>query len=247
MRDEPGRCGDRVAAGVTMRVFRVLLTLLLLLPFTGCSYVASLFPDKQKQYQYTTEIPPLEVPPDLSISTVSGARWRNPDGSTSAASPGTSPVAAGPDEASDEATSKATLAQNTEDVPLIELALPFADAWNDVGRALGRMKVEISDRNRTDAVYYVYYGGPKEKYQDKGVWDDIASLFSGDGESAQEYRIKLEEHKTGQRATTDVFLFDSDGQPVRQGPPLDLLKQLHQELQKLSSAAGGDGSNKSSP
>src|SRR5690606_33531320 len=124
MRDEPGRCGDRVAAGVTMRVFRVLLTLLLLLPFTGCSYVASLFPDKQKQYQYTTEIPPLEVPPDLSISTVSGARWRNPDGSTSAASPGTSPVAAGPDEASDEATSKATLAQNTEDVPLIELALP---------------------------------------------------------------------------------------------------------------------------
>lgn len=231
-----------------MRVFTLLLTPLLL-PLAGCSYIASLFPDKQKQYQYTSEIPALEVPPDLSISTVSGARWRNPDGTTSPKSPETSPVVPAasdaPDEA-DETAGKAILAQNTEDVPLIELASPFADAWNDVGRALGRMKIEVSDRNRADGVYYVYYGGTKEQSQDKGMWDDIASLFTGEGESAQEYRIKLEEHKTAKRATTDVYLFDSDGEPVRQGPRLELLKQLHQELQKFSAVAGKTAADESS-
>lgn len=219
----------------------------LALVLTGCSYIASLFPDKQKQYQYTTEIPALEVPPDLSISTVTGARWKNPDGSTSGGPrlPASAEPAESADTSGDDSENKVTLAQNTEDVPLIELVMPFTDAWNDVGRALGRMKIEISDRNRQDGVYYVYYGGPKEKYQDKGVWDDISSLFSGSPEGAQEYRVKLEEHKTAKRVMTDVFLFDSDGQPVRQGAPLDLLKQLHQELQKMA-ATGKHGTGEMS-
>ncbi|OYV20391.1 MAG: hypothetical protein CG441_409, partial [Methylococcaceae bacterium NSM2-1] len=32
---------------------------------SACSYVKSLFPDKEKDYQYTTEIPPLILPDDL--------------------------------------------------------------------------------------------------------------------------------------------------------------------------------------
>lgn len=225
-----------------LRGFRTLALLPLAVSLAGCSYIASFFPDKQKQYQYTSEIPPLEVPPDLSLSTVTGARWRGPEGAgpaKSAAPEVAAPEVAAPadDDKSGADGGKAILAQNTEDVPLIELPMPFSDAWNDVGRALGRMKVEVSDQNRTDGVYYVYYGGPKEKYRDQGVWEDIAALFSGEGDGALEYRVKLEEHKGGSRTSTDVFLFDSDGQPVRQGPPLDLLKQLHQELQKLPASS----------
>jgi outer membrane protein assembly factor BamC len=33
---------------------------------TACGYVKSLFPDKEKDYQFTTEIPPLTLPPDLA-------------------------------------------------------------------------------------------------------------------------------------------------------------------------------------
>jgi outer membrane protein assembly factor BamC len=33
---------------------------------SACSYIQSLFPDKEKDYQYTTEIAPLVVPPQLS-------------------------------------------------------------------------------------------------------------------------------------------------------------------------------------
>jgi len=211
---------------------RFLVLLVGSLGLAGCSIVTGLFPDKQKQYQYTSEIPALEVPPDLSMSTISGAKWNRaaPEQQQSATAGDGATSAAGP-----AALRRATLAQNTEDVPLIEVAAAFPEAWNDVGRALGRMKVEVSDQNRSDGVYYIYYGGSARKHEDKGVWGDIADLFSGGDDGAREYRLKLEEHKTAQRVSTDVFLFDSDGEPIRQGPALNLLKQLHREIQGLSS------------
>src|SRR5512137_952665 len=50
----------------------------------GCSTISGWFPDKHKQYQYSTEIPPLEIPPDLTTSTIDGvnsnrrAAWESP-------------------------------------------------------------------------------------------------------------------------------------------------------------------------
>ena len=41
-----------------------------LLNVSGCSYVKTLFPDKEKDYQYTTEIPPLILPEDLKKSHI---------------------------------------------------------------------------------------------------------------------------------------------------------------------------------
>jgi uncharacterized lipoprotein len=213
----------------------------LLLGLAGCSAIAGLFPDKQKQYQYTSEIPALEVPPDLSISTVAGAKWRRP-GDAATGGDGSGEAAPAAAAGSGAAAPRATLAQNTEDVPLIEVAAAFPDAWNDVGRALGRLKVEVSDQNRSDGIYYVYYGGSKAKRQSQGMWDDIKDLFAGEADGGQEYRLKLEEHKTDKRVATDVFMFDDQGDPVRQGPPLDLLKQLHREIQNLAAVDSGEDS-----
>ncbi|MBM4200536.1 MAG: outer membrane protein assembly factor BamC [Gammaproteobacteria bacterium] len=224
------------------------LLLLCSLGLSGCSFLGSLFPDKQRQYQYTTEIPPLEVPPDLSMSTMSGARINRGAGPAGAlgATPDGEARAASPAPASGQGEPKTvTLAQNTEDVPLIELSSPFAQAWSDVGRALGRLKIEVSDQNRSEGVYYVYYGGPAKAYEDRGMWGDISDLFSGGGDKAKEYRIKLEEHKTAKRISTDVFLFDEEGQPVTGGPPLELLKKMHAQLIEL--AASGEGPRVSLP
>jgi len=51
---------------------------------SACSYVKSLFPDKEKDYQYTTEIPPLILPDDLKKNQI-------PDVPTSASSRPSSP------------------------------------------------------------------------------------------------------------------------------------------------------------
>jgi outer membrane protein assembly factor BamC len=47
-----------------------LLAAVLLANLSACSYVKSLFPDKEKDYQYTTEIPPLIYPKDLAKGDV---------------------------------------------------------------------------------------------------------------------------------------------------------------------------------
>lgn len=43
------------------------------LNLSACSYIQSLFPDKEKEYQFTTEIPPLVLPQDLSQGTAGKA------------------------------------------------------------------------------------------------------------------------------------------------------------------------------
>lgn len=40
---------------------------------SGCSYIKSLFPDKEKDYQYTTEIAPLKLPPDIGQTSLATA------------------------------------------------------------------------------------------------------------------------------------------------------------------------------
>ena len=56
------------------RIITLLISSAVLSSLSACSYVKSLFPDKEKDYQYTTEIPPLILPGDLNNSLIPGAR-----------------------------------------------------------------------------------------------------------------------------------------------------------------------------
>jgi uncharacterized lipoprotein len=98
-----------------------------------------------------------------------------------------------------------------------------------VSRSLGRLELEISDQNRSDGVFYVYYGGETKKYEDRGIMADLAALFTGDGAKAQEYRVKLEE-KGG---FTNIYILDQSGKAVSDGPGFELLKRLNDKLQSL--------------
>ena len=48
-----------------MKLLRVLLICGIAVILTGCSYVQSLFPDKERDYQYTAEIPLINYPAEL--------------------------------------------------------------------------------------------------------------------------------------------------------------------------------------
>ena len=250
-------------------LLRGALALVLMFALPACSYVASLFPDKQKQYRYSSEIPELEIPPDLTSSTIEGARQAKRSAATeeesvsadsgrtsggeepgSADSGGTSggeepastdsertsaekaPAESSPSpaqEKSDKSSAPSTtLAQGTDDVPLIEIEEPFAEAWNDTSRALGRLRVEISDQNRSDGMFYVYYGGDK-KYKDRGMLGDLVDLLTGAGDKPQEFRIKLEERS----GFTNIYVLEPSGKAVSNGPGFDLLQKLNEKLQNL--------------
>jgi outer membrane protein assembly factor BamC len=219
----------------------------------GCETIGSLFPDKQKQYKYSTEIPPLEIPPDLTSSTIEGAV--SPRGATAGdeTASGASVVTATSGETSGEAPAAeaesprpaasaskgdeaATLAQSSDNVPLIEIDAPLEIAWIEVAKALGRMEIEISDQNRADGLYYVYYGGDKKPYEDRGFFGDVAEMFGKGVEQSKEFRIKLEQKG---KATT-VYVLDADSKPQMEGPGFELLKHLHETLQSMAAPGQGE-------
>lgn len=237
-----------------------------LLGLQGCSVLAGLFPDKQKQYQYSTEIPPLEIPPDLLASTIQGARQshKNPQqpeadrfaptdlslsdptlaSSLPPVSPGMVEPATSADtdtDTGDEASSSSgsdryVLAESSDGTPLIEINQPYPAAWNTVGRALGRLKLKISDQNRSDGLYYVYQGERSESPPEHGLLSELMGFITGKPTRGQEFRLRVEEH--GQM--TYVMVVDDNHQPIRTGEGLELLKQLYGGLQKLSATASDE-------
>jgi outer membrane protein assembly factor BamC len=224
--------------------------------FTGCSTISSWFPDKQKEYQYQSEIPPLEVPPDLTSSTIDGVNgsrrpsWESPaspDGQEpgSAVTARESTPAPGaemtPESARALGESKAhpapVLAESTQDDPLIEVQAPMDITWAEVNKALGRLKLEIIDENRSDGLFFVHYAGEAKApgEGENGFFGDVASMFGVGPASSQEYRIKLQE----KNKVTSIYVLNTEGKPQRSGPGLELLKQLNDTLQ--NTALGGKG------
>ena len=225
----------------------------------GCSTISGWFPDKQKQYQYSTEIPPLEIPPEMDSSTIDGVAQKRPDWQSPAESTETkagvessgSEIPAAPPTEMSPATAKAykagkghpppVLAQSSEDVPLIEVQAPFDIAWAEVNKALGRMKLEITDQNRSDGVYFVRYGD--KPYEDRGFFGDVAEMFGNEPEGSKEYRIKLEQ----KGEATSIYVLDTDGKPQRSGSGLKLLKRLHETMQNTGLGSKGEKAETPAP
>ena len=57
-----------------------LIAVAMLSMLSACTYVKSLFPDKEKDYQYTTEIPPMILPADLKANYVPSLPTSAPSG-----------------------------------------------------------------------------------------------------------------------------------------------------------------------
>lgn len=204
----------------------------------GCTYIASLFPDKQKQYRYHSEIPPLEIPPDLSSSTIEGAATAAAQ--AEALRPKEEPTPGVTAEAEPvEPDPKTTLAQSLSDVPLIEVDAPFEDAWRSVNRALGRAKLEVVGEDQAKGIFEVYYNGTGQRApEDVGLF---SALFGGASDStASAFRVHVEQ----KGKITQVFVTDGRDDPQQSGLGLELLKTIHAQFQQSASASpasGGEG------
>jgi len=239
------------------RLVYLLVSLTLSSGLAGCSFLASLFPDKQKQYQYSTEIPPLEIPSGLTASTIEGVRQSrqavretgggdvmSPDqtfdsssvvGGLPPLSPEMARAASEPQQPEPEAEAEArslsgryVLAENADGTPLIEISEPYPVAWNSVGRALGRLRLKISDQNRSDGLYYVHPGERDESAPEHGLLSELFGYLTGKPVHGEEYRLRLEDRGE----TTYVTVVDAKNQPLTGDEGLELLKRLQEGLQK---------------
>lgn len=215
------------------KAYFLLTGLLLLLNISACSSIKSFFPDKEKDYQLTSEIPALIIPPDLSNNSI-----QDSDVTEETVVEDNRPVSQRFERAIPETDEKENK-QNSDGKDKVD----FADGstrihfngtlertWRKVGKALTRHSIEITDRNKKERIYLVQYDPDFKKVEDGSLWDEVLFIFAGDPAQEQEYGIKLVENKT----VTKIFVLDENDQPLSEGAGLKLLNLLHKTLQEDS-------------
>lgn len=232
------------------------LIVTVLLNLSGCGYIKSLFPDKEKDYQYTTEIPALIMPDDLKKNYIPGMAATAPStpplGADADADAALPPVTAPVEEAASPAptTNESAVtppvdAVSTESEPEIpdeaikierikfnegenrlRINVPFARAWRIVSKALSRNSIEVTERNRDARTFAVRYDPEDRKITDGSYWDDIRFLFLGIQTYEKPYLVKLEENNR----QTDITALDEDGQLLTDAGSVKLLTLLEETI-----------------
>ncbi|WP_024301557.1 outer membrane protein assembly factor BamC [Pseudogulbenkiania sp. MAI-1] len=135
---------------------------------------------------------------------------------------------------------KQTQAPETPNSQIVDGKLTVNDgfdrAWRRVGLALDRIGLVVSDRNRSQGIYYVKpakgeaVSGKTEK--SGGFWSSLAFWSSGDkGEAApkdEEFLVQLKEETPGR---TQIVLSDKAGKPLPAAQTRTALGKLQNELQ----------------
>ncbi len=213
----------------------ILITVLAALT-AGCSYLENYFPDKEKDYQYTSEIPLLNWPAEIhknqpvdnssdinafgsttapsDSNSISGnepttSTQANP--STEGAAPAVSPTEVVTSESDDRTTiTSVDIVKYDDGESRLRLGTGFAKAWRAVSKALSHNSIEVTERNHDQGIITLLYDPNEKKRTDDSFWDELNFFFHGIEANEEEYRLKLEEHNE----QTDLLVLNSEHLPM---------------------------------
>ena len=203
---------------------RSLIIVAVLVNVSACSYIKSLFPDKEKDYQFTTEIPPLNMPPDLAGDSIANVPAAAPAAETADVAPAVPSTDTAP--TVDRKLIRVELVDADEGTKRLRIGAPSAIAWRMVGKALSRKSIEVTNRNQEEGLFDVQYDPNKQEVEDGSVWDEIQFFFKGFEITEQEYVLKLVENNQ----QTEVIIMDKEQKPVNDKASLSLLTLLHDTI-----------------
>jgi outer membrane protein assembly factor BamC len=205
---------------------RLLISVAILLNLSACSVIKSYFPDKEKDYQFTTEIPDLIVPPDLAPNSPAKApAIAAPVAQAVEAPPVTHKIDTVPDV--DRKLIQVELVAAEEGTRRLHISAPESMAWRLVSKALSRKFLEVTDHNQEKALFHVLYDSNKQKpVDDDSFLGEVGFLFKGFVSGEREYILKLIENN----AQTDVIILDKEEKPVADEASLSLLTLLHDTI-----------------
>jgi len=192
---------------------------------SACTYIKNLFPDKEKDYQFTTEIPPLTIPPDLaggSITNVPAASAAPTADAAPAADPSPEPAPT-----VERKLIQVELVNADQGTKRLRIGAPPLTAWRMVGKALSRKFMEITSRNQEEGMFRVLYDPNSKEVEDGGIWDEVVFFLKGFEANEQEYVLKLVENDSQQ---TDVVILDKEQKPIADEASLSLLTLLHDTI-----------------
>jgi len=199
-----------------MRLIRI-LTVFIGLQLTACSYF---FPDKEKDYIYSKEISALEIPPELRAQ----------------AQPNT--------QISEQSVPKSfayeVVLVTEPEQTFLRVNSSFAHVWRIVGKALTEVNVEVTDKNREQALYYVQYDPElQDADKDGSYWQELVFMFSSDIHQELPYQVFLEPSEDNTR----IFIRDESAKVLSEDKGLQLLRLIFDTINK--DIQEQDGKNKS--
>jgi len=188
-----------------MRLIRV-LTVFIGLQLTACSYF---FPDKEKDYLYSKEISALEIPPELRAEEKPNTQISEKSVPKSFAY-------------------EVVLVTEPEQT-FLRVNSSFAHVWRIVGKALTEVNVEVTDKNRAQAVYYVQYDPElQDADKDGSYWQELVFMFSSDIHQELPYQIFLESSED----STHIFVRDESAKVLSEDKGLELLRLIFDTINK---------------
>lgn len=182
--------------------------LLIIVSFLFVTACSQFFPDKEKDYIYSQEIPPLQIPPDMQAERLALQ--------------------------TKEVVVPATLSRTLEFIDqgenqtYLRINSSFAHVWRVVGKALTERGIEITDKNRSLATYYVQYDPELQAVSDGGFWDEVVFFFGSDANQELPYQVFLAESNLG----TEIYVRDQLGNKLSDGDGLKLLNLLFDTIQQ---------------
>jgi len=197
----------------------------ILINVSGCGTIKSWFPDKEKDYQFTTEIPPLTLPADLGKDSILNTAVAAPVVETAedvapADEPGETELVV------ERKLIQVDMVKSDEGASRIRIGAPLAIAWRMVGKALSRNSIEVISRNQEEKSLHVQYDPDEKKVEDGSLWDEVIFVFSGLQTGEKEYVVKL----LGNKQQTEVMVMDAELEPLGEGPGLKLLTLMHDTI-----------------
>ncbi|OAI13319.1 hypothetical protein A1507_17225 [Methylomonas koyamae] len=215
----------------------------------ACSYIKSWFPDKERDYQFTNEIPELVIPDDLKHKTLATRPATTPASvAAEAVAAATTETSAAKAEQADTETRasvrSAKAAETAEPAPAphpagtpgvssLQIDQSAQQAWWLVGKALSRQKVEVVERNADKRYFFVKYDPNAVKPEDGSFWDEINFLFGEDPSREQEYRISVNELDA---QTAEVTVQDESGVTLSNEVATSLLRLITDGIKQDLSA-----------
>jgi len=190
---------------------------------SACSYIKSYFPDKEKDYQFTTEIPALILPPDLDTKAAPAAA---PASTSESVAKTVEEVKEAVESVINPKIIKAELVKFDNGEARLRIGASMARAWREVGKALSRRSLEVTYRNQEEGLFRVQYDPDEQTVEESSIWDEVVFMFSGVGGNEKEYTLKLAENKQ----QTEVAVLDQDLQPLSEGAGLRLLTLLQETI-----------------
>ncbi len=193
---------------------------------SGCTVIQSWFPDKEKDYQFTSELAPLVIPPDLMHKTKTLSRVaalppvmektaidKTPELQASVAKPSID---------NRQPVNTDTIPLNRDDIRLtlsednasrFALNVPFERAFRIVGKAIGRSGIEILERSEEAKTIKIQVTQAPTAPAEKSFLDETLSMFDIFEADEKIYVIEFAENGSDQTSAT---LLSSNLKPLAQ-------------------------------